>query len=499
LPAFSETDLDIEEYLWNKIKKKAGEHSASFVKEKLKSEKSIVLLDSLDEVLLSKKRDVIKKINEFCERYNKVKVVVSCRVSDYEGGLNSFYEAEIARLTGTAIKKIVKAWFSGQPKKSTELLNHLKADQDVYSLTETPLLLSLVCIQFKHDLNIPNRKTELYRRCIDALLRTWDTSRDFRRDTAFSTLSDDRKEKIFEHISYEFINDDFSYLFNRDEMISRISEKLEKYDGIKESDAPEVLKEIESHHGIIERYSVEAYYFSHPSFQEYFAAKALISKRQEMIFLKKYHSDPRAYSIIPFAASLADDPSDLLSLLVDKSSMAGIQTYPAMARRTNVLYLLYKSMNAGVAISLKEREKYYTHIAQSQIEMAKIYGGGGVFPLAALEVDGVRHAYYYFKRRQTLYDALQPFRRLANEMLLSPCNDYAEIALKTAMDMNIRKDDIQQIGVALCLVVPVASSKPNEVKKFLKNLHELVSENQGFLKQMIGASIEKIKFFTPSK
>ena len=87
--------------------------------------------------------------------------------------LKVFFEIEISRLTEPAIKKIIRAWFRGSPKKARELINHLSIDKDVYSLTETPLLLSLLCIQYANDLNIPNRKTELYSRCIDALLRLW--------------------------------------------------------------------------------------------------------------------------------------------------------------------------------------------------------------------------------------------------------------------------------------------------------------------------------------
>jgi len=501
LPAFSELDesIDLDTYMMNKLQKGTDEHASGFVRRKLSKKNCVVLLDSLDEVPTSKRSYVFAKINDFVEQYTAPKIVVSCRVSDYNGGLNSFSEVEIARLSEEAIKKVVRAWFHGNHKKASLLLNHLRVDGDVYSLTETPLLLSLLCIQFKHDLNIPNRKTELYRRCIDALLRTWDTSRDFRRDTAFALLSDDRKEKIFEHVAYEFIQNDFSYLFTRDDLISKIAEKTEKYDGIQECKSDEVLDEIESHHGILERYSVEAYFFSHPSFQEYFAAKALISKRSEAKFIKDHYNDPRAYTIIPFVTSLSDEPLPLLDFLVKKSDMTGKSTYPAMARRTNVLYLLYKAIISGVAIKKEDRENLHNHIVQSQIVMSSIYGDGGVYPIATLETDGIRHSYYYSRKRQSLYDALQPFRKLSNEILLSPCDDYSNAVISCLNEIEIESNNIIQICNILCLVMPVVSSKPNEVEIILKRMDEKVSTKYQFVKDIITISLDNLNRYWKGK
>ena len=51
--------------------------------------------------------------------------------------------------------------------------------------------------------------------------------------------------------------------------------------------------------------------------------------------------------------------------------------------------------------------------------MATIFRNGGVFPLAVLMRDGVRHSYVYYHKRRTLHVALQPLRRLGNEIFLS--------------------------------------------------------------------------------
>ena len=502
LPSYSEIsdDKTIEEYIYEKLITITDEHAKTFVKKKMKQKDTIILLDSLDEVPREKKEQIINKINDFCNNHINIKIVVSCRVSDYNGELNAFNEVEIARLSNEAITKIIKAWFKKESQKAKKLLSHLNSDDDVYSLTETPLLLSLVCIQFNHDLNIPNRKTELYRRCIEALLRTWDTSRNFRRDTIFTALSDDRKEKIFEHIAYEFIKNDFSFLFKKDELIYKISEKLEQYTEIKNDDAIDVLSEIEKHHGILEQYSAEAYFFSHPSFQEYFTAKAILSKRKEMDFIKKYYADTRSYTIIPFILSMSDEPSLMIDFLIKQSTLKNIKTYPAMAKRTNVLHLLYKSLISGVAINQKEKEKICTHIIETQINITNIYSKGGVYPIAVLEPNGVRHTYYYINKRQTLYDALQPFRRLATEILLSGYINYTSIALKRINTITYRKDDYIQIGAILCLIIPLSNTNPNEVRKKLEEIDSNVtSKSNSYLKEIIKTSLTNLRYYTINK
>ena len=57
-----------------------------------------------------------------------------------------------------AVPVIVKAWFGKEgASNAKKLLVHLKNDSAIASLTENPLLLSLLCIQFKHDLSLPKR------------------------------------------------------------------------------------------------------------------------------------------------------------------------------------------------------------------------------------------------------------------------------------------------------------------------------------------------------
>lgn len=487
VPVFANSDKTLGQYITTELARRTDVYAADFAKRILGNGMCILLLDSLDEVPPKQRSRVINALNDFCTTYPDNKYVLSCRTADYEEWLPGFYEVELAKLSRTAGNKIIRAWFSNDEKKAEQLIRHLKADPGVASLTETPLLLSLLCIQFRHDLTLPQRKTELYRRCVDTLLRDWDAGRGFRRDTAYSKLSDDRKERLFETVAGTFFTDQPSYVFPTEAVVELIAELLELFD-IERSNAAGILQEIEQHHGILERSSMESYCFSHPSFQEYFAARHFLGNRSDMECIKKCFEKDAWAPVIEFMVALKKDPSDLLLFLQSKSTFTTVQTYPAMARRTRNLWLLYRCLSLGPALPGQLWAELTAHIVNSQIEMARVYREGGVVPLAALVPDGVRHVYYsYGKRRSTLFTALQPFRRLANELLVSPSPRYADTVLARLQTLDLtgsRRED--NVALALCLVIPLATTRPKDVDRWLETLSAVTQYR--FMKPIIAES-----------
>lgn len=279
LPNYSrqKTATSLFDYIANPVKDKTTQYAVDFVKRCLVTGVAAVFLDSLDEVPISIRKQVIDSIKEFETSFPKARIVVSCRTADYEETLDNFHEVEIAKLTKDAITKIVKAWFGEDKQNAKRLLEIIENDDGVAGLTETPLLLSLLCIQFRHDLALPKRKVELYRRCVDALLRDWDATRGFRRETAYEAISEDKKERLFEHLAGRFFVPEQAYEFDRDRTVDCVGEFIEKI-GLDKTKSEAILHEIECHHGIVERFSQDEYCFSHTSIQDYFVAKHLLAK-----------------------------------------------------------------------------------------------------------------------------------------------------------------------------------------------------------------------------
>jgi len=497
MPVYANAEKSLEEFVASDLIRRTDGYAPHFVRRLLSSGMCVFLLDSLDEVPPKQRPRVINALNDFCIMYPDNKLVLSCRTADYQEWLPGFFEVELARLSKTAGNKIIKAWFSDDEKKAEKLIRHLKADPGVASLTGTPLLLSLLCIQFRHDLTLPQRKTELYRRCVDTLLRDWDAGRGFRRDTAYSKMSDDRKERLFETVAGSFFTDQPAYVFETTGVVELIGDLLELFD-IDRGDAAGILEEIEQHHGILEKSSVESHCFSHPSFQEYFAARHFLGNHSDMECVKKCVEKDAWAPVIEFMVALKKDPSDILLFLQSKSTFTSLQTYPAMARRTRNLWLLYRCLSLGPAIPATLWAQLTAHLVESQIEMSRVYREGGVVPLASLVHDGVQHVYYsYGKRRPTLFTALQPFRRLANELLVSPSPRYADAVLDMLKKLDLsgraREDNV---AVALCLIIPLATTRPHEVDQWLDKLTAITQF--GFMKPIIAQSqkILKERFFS---
>ncbi|ATE61837.1 NACHT domain-containing protein [Thauera sinica] len=464
LPSLAREPDSVIDFISSPLVSRTDVYAHQFYKRLMEKGLCTVLMDSLDEVPTEAKQALIQKVKSFAALFPKARIVITCRTADYDQIFEDFSEVELARLSKEAVESIVRAWFGKTHERAEKLISLLENDEAVASLTETPLLLSLLCIQFKNDLALPKRKTELYRRCIDALLRDWDTTRGFRRDTAYSQLSDDRKEKIFEALAGSACKEYIDYEFHETFILSAISSEIARF-SMDPNDAKGILTEIESHHGIVEKCSAETYEFSHATMQEYFAAKYFVAKRKELEVLKKHYDDEGWHNVILFMASMMDDSSSILNFLAERSSTEKFQNYPAFGRRLAHLLLLYRCMAMGVNLSPDLRSNMCSHLVHSQINMIQQINKDGVLPYAVRRPNGVRQALFtYRKSRESIDRILKPYRSLMNEIVLSPIKEYSEKVVEAIRSISMESGDSSELyknlGLATCLLVPVSAAKP---------------------------------------
>lgn len=499
LPHFAKTNLGLFEFAIESLIKSTDQYATDFVSKAFNAGKALLLLDSFDEIPRAQRSDVVVRIKSFESLYPNVRIVLSCRTADYEEPLPNFCEVEVSRLSHEAIGKIIRAWFDGETSKATALINLIKNDGGVEELTETPLLLSLLCIQYRHDLQLPKRKTELYKRCLYALLRDWDSERGFSRDTSYEGMSDDRKERLFEHIAGKFFIEQESYEFKKEQVLNVVGEFIACLD-IPTTEASPIIDEIERHHGIIEQVSQDFFSFSHTSMQDYFVARHLLSKRIELDEITKNFENENWHPVIEFVLSLAENPSAILDLLIRKSEMKGLSNFPPMARRTKLLMLLYKGMLAAPFVSKELSNECYEHLVTSQIQMTRIFKSGKLIPFPELGEFGIRHLLFHMDRpRPTLGDALGPYRKFSNQILTSPLNGYATICFKAcdAFQLSKPKSPLDSLEVLanyatfLNLLLPLAAEWPKEVADRLQDVEKKIGV--GFVKDITKRSLSFIE------
>ena len=501
LPTFARDKQYLEDAISIPLITKVDGRARKFYRRLLETGNCIVLLDSLDELTVDQKLTITQQITDFCSQFPKTKIVVSCRTADYHQVLQGFSEIEITRLTKEGVRAIVRAWFALEMDKADRLLSMLDVDKAVSAMTENPLLLGLLCIQYRNDLALPKRKAELFRRCVDALLRDWDTTRGFRRDTQYSQLSDDRKEAIFESVAAAGCSPDIEYEYKEPQLLVTIADAIGRF-GVPGSDAKGILLEMERHHGIVEKCSAETYQFSHATMHEYFAARFYVASRQEISILKAHYDDDRWHNIITFMSAILHDPSQLLEFLIAKSSTENFQYYPTFGKRLTHLLLLYRCMSMGPSISIDLRKAICEHLVQSQINMITQLNLDGVFPYAARRPHGVRQTLFsYSKPRPSIEKLLQPYRSLMNEAFLSPVSDYVDNVLLSAKKIAVQSNasSIAKVSILTCLLAPIADSRPQDFINWLFGCSaELLRTQGGSVRAFVVDSISVHRKLHPS-
>ena len=174
------------------------------VLELLTEGKLILLFDGLDEIIQEKKEEIIEEIITLSNKYHQNKFFVSTRLSDYHGELSEFKEVELMEFSRENSIEFINKWFSENKEKGKreKLIYFINEFPQIAEIANNPLLLSLICNVFEFDLEIPSRRTTLYKRCLECLLREWDAQRNFRRISAYSKLDESKKINLLNELAF---------------------------------------------------------------------------------------------------------------------------------------------------------------------------------------------------------------------------------------------------------------------------------------------------------
>jgi hypothetical protein len=264
--------------------------AAPFVERLLTEGKALLLFDGLDEVAkdteghTNRRDQVTKQIEQFSRQYNGCHIVVTCRVAATEYVFDTaFIYLELADFAPDQVEAFVHNWFwdPTEQEKSASVAERMLAElakpenEGIRDLARSPLLLTLLCLNYVETLSFPVRRVEFYQEALDALLKKWDASRQIQRRSLYKALSLGRKQQMFSRIAHDgFVKGEF--LFAQTDLEARLKAYLayvpEVGDAI-DIDAETVLREIIEQHGIFVEQSRGLFSFAHLTFQEYYVAK----------------------------------------------------------------------------------------------------------------------------------------------------------------------------------------------------------------------------------
>ncbi|MEV6300036.1 NACHT domain-containing protein [Actinoplanes sp. NPDC051861] len=308
---------DILEFAVQECERRYGFFGAkAYLEERLEAGDAALLFDGLDEVLggsdAEQAGDAYRKaaaeIERVCARYSKAAIAVTCRRAGFSGGLDRFVILEVLDFTWDQSRRFLQNWFAGREKAFRDLVNSLHRNVRMKTLAANPLILSLIAIVYERDLELPERRAELYKRCVEVLLMEWDSRRGIRRFARFTT---DRKRDLLEELAWHFHVKGQRYFAER-EVLDMIRDFLPTI-SLEHADPADILREIAANYGLLKEQANGWYGFWHLTIQEYFAAVWAAKQFPECRdLLLRHRHDPWWEEVILLLADRMSDATDLL-------------------------------------------------------------------------------------------------------------------------------------------------------------------------------------------
>lgn len=206
-------------------------------------------------------------------RFPRALIATTCRRHGWRGGLPQFQVLEALDFEWPQIETFIANWFGERDRRTGALVRALSANARLQTLATNPLLLSLIAIVYERDLELPERRAALYRRCVEVLLREWDAHRKIARYSRFTT---DRKQDLLKQIARHYHRRGQRY-FPEDDLLELIADFLPTID-LPRTDNRAILDEIAAQYGLLKVQAHGWYGFLHLTLQEHFAATALLEE-----------------------------------------------------------------------------------------------------------------------------------------------------------------------------------------------------------------------------
>jgi hypothetical protein len=328
LKKFNTGEINIEKEIAEEFRICGFPSHDEFTAKALEQGKLLILLDGLDEVPTERMNEAIRQIQNFVDLHDQNRFITSCRVAAYRQNFRRFTDVEMADFDDAQIENFINNWFRSEPQTGQDCWQKLNNEEhkSAKELTQTPLLLTLVCLLYQRSRKFPTNRATLYERALRVLLEEWAGEKGIFQDDLYKGLDTKRKEMMLSEIAHEAFQKNRLFLPRR-EITDQIEQLLkEMLPDEKFIDGTAVLKSIEVQHGVLVERVGGIYSFSHLTLQEYLTAQYIDDHRQIETLVTEHLTDERWLEVFLLVAGLMRGGADDLLLLMEKEAQKYIKT-----------------------------------------------------------------------------------------------------------------------------------------------------------------------------
>jgi hypothetical protein len=328
LKKFNTGEINIEKEIAEEFRICGFPSHEAFTATALEQGKLLILLDGLDEVPTERMNEAIRQIQNFVDLHDQNRFITSCRVAAYRHNFRRFTDVAMADFDDAQIENFISNWFRSEPQTGQDCWQKLNNDEhkSAKELTQTPLLLTLVCLLYQRSRKFPTNRATLYERALRVLLEEWAGEKGIFQDDLYKGLDTKRKEMMLSEIAHHAFQADRLFLPRR-EITDQIEQLLkEMLPDEKFIDGTAVLKSIEVQHGVLVARAEGIYSFSHLTLQEYLTAQYIDDHRQIEKLVTEHLTDERWQEVFLLVAGLMRGGADDLLLLMEKEAQKYINT-----------------------------------------------------------------------------------------------------------------------------------------------------------------------------
>jgi len=308
-----EKETGLREYIEKVFEKYEFPKAKKFVEKDLKAGRCRLLLDGFDELATKESQEkVAGEIRKFAKKYRKSQIIVTSRRAGYHDELKVFTKVELMEFDDKQIERFVENWFGKRsPVKARLMFDAVVKNKQIRTLARNPLMVAIVAIIYEEDRKLPQRRADLYKRCVEVLLSKWDVQKRLR-----NNYPADKKEFFLRKLAF-YGHSNNKRVMKQDEVTGEMLKYFPQL-GLHEKDVKGFLDEIWQRSYLLRQISMNSYDFLHLSFQEYFTALEMKNSKDGISTIIEHLAEPWWEEPILLYAGISKDASGLIERIKEE-------------------------------------------------------------------------------------------------------------------------------------------------------------------------------------